>query len=75
METRIDVFQAIADTTRREILFLLCEEPININAIAKIFDMSRQAVSLNVKILEECGMINVFKEGRERNSTLQIKYS
>ena len=66
METRRDVFQAIADPTRRQIIGLLAEKPINIHSIADKFEVSRQAVSLHVKILNECGLIEIKRQGRER---------
>ena len=61
-----DAFQAIADPTRRSILLKLTAKSQNVNALAEQFDMTRQAVSLHVKILHECGMISIQKEGRER---------
>ena len=54
---RRDVFQAIADPLRRDIIHLLAEETLTVNAIAKKFDVSRPAVSKHLKILEECGLI------------------
>src|SRR5262245_5981221 len=66
METRRDVFQAIADPTRREIIGLLASQSLNLNAIADKFDVTRQAVSLHVKILSECGLIVIKQQGRER---------
>jgi DNA-binding transcriptional ArsR family regulator len=66
MEMRRDVFQAIADPTRREIISLVAQQPLNLNAVAERFDMSRQAVSLHVKILTECGLITIKQQGRER---------
>ena len=66
MESRRDVFQAIADPTRRQIIEMLAKKPLNLNAIAESFDVSRQAVSLHVKILSECGLIMIRKQGRER---------
>jgi len=66
MEARRDVFQAIADPTRREIINLIAHESLNLNAIADNFDMSRQAISLHIKILVECGLININQQGRER---------
>lgn len=66
MEARRDVFQAIADPTRREIIGLIASRPQNLNAIAENFDMSRQAISLHIKILTECGLIQVRQQGRER---------
>ena len=71
MEIRRDVFQAIADPTRRNILGMLVKESHNVNALAEQFDMTRQAVSLHVKILSECGVISIRKEGRERYCTLE----
>jgi DNA-binding transcriptional ArsR family regulator len=66
METRRDVFQAIADPTRREIINLLSRQPLNLNSIAENFAVSRQAISLHIKILDECGLITIRREGRER---------
>jgi DNA-binding transcriptional ArsR family regulator len=66
MEARRDVFQAIADPTRRQIIDIVAKEPLNLNAVAEKFDMSRQAVSLHIKILEECGLIMLRQQGRER---------
>jgi DNA-binding transcriptional ArsR family regulator len=66
MEARRDVFQAIADPTRREIINLIAGKPQNLNSIAENFDVSRQAISLHIKILIECGLISVRQEGRER---------
>jgi len=66
MEARRDVFQAIADPTRREIINLIATETLNVNTIATKFQMTRQAVSLHVKILTECGLIMIKQQGRER---------
>ena len=66
LETRRDVFQAIADPTRRQIIGMVAHGSLNLNAIAEKFDVSRQAVSLHVKILEECGLIIIKQQGRER---------
>jgi DNA-binding transcriptional ArsR family regulator len=66
MEARRDVFQAIADPTRREIIGLIAKQPLNLNSVAERFDMTRQAVSLHIKILEECGLIMLKQQGRER---------
>lgn len=66
METRRDVFQAIADPTRREIIHLIAVKSLNLNAIAENFDVSRQAISLHIKILSECGLIEIRSQGRER---------
>ena len=66
MEIRRDVFQAIADPTRRAIIKKVAKQPLNLNSVAEQFDMSRQAVSLHVKILTECGLIIIKQQGRER---------
>jgi DNA-binding transcriptional ArsR family regulator len=64
--TRRDVFQAIADPTRRQIINLIAYQPLNLNAIAENFEVSRPAISQHIKILIECGLINIKKNGRER---------
>ncbi|MGF7041004.1 ArsR/SmtB family transcription factor [Mucilaginibacter lappiensis] len=64
--TRRDAFQAIADPTRRQIINLIAHQPLNLNAIAENFDVSRPAISQHIKILIECGLINIKKNGRER---------
>jgi DNA-binding transcriptional ArsR family regulator len=63
---RRDVFHAIADPTRRQIINMVSDQPLNINAIADSFDMTRQAISLHVKILVECELLKINKQGRER---------
>ncbi len=68
---RRDVFNAIADPTRREILLSLTARKQNVNSLAERFDMTRQAVSLHVKYLQECGVITIQKEGRERICNLE----
>ncbi|MGZ5189767.1 MAG: ArsR/SmtB family transcription factor [Flavisolibacter sp.] len=66
MELRRDVFQAISDPTRREIIDLLYGKKMNLNTIAENFDISRPAISKHIKILSECGLIVINKNGRER---------
>jgi DNA-binding transcriptional ArsR family regulator len=66
MEARRDVFQAIADPTRREIIGMLAGKSLNLNAIADNFSVTRQAISLHIKILTECGLIVIKQQGRER---------
>ena len=66
MESRRDVFQAIADPTRRAIINLVAQQPLNVNSIAGKFDVTRQAISLHVKILTECGLIVIKQQGRDR---------
>lgn len=65
METRRDVFQAIADPTRRAIIALLAAGSLTPNAIAENFDSSRQAVSKHIKILVECELVKQEQHGRE----------
>jgi|SRR5687768_17015323 DNA-binding transcriptional ArsR family regulator len=69
---RRDVFQAIADPTRREIIDLIAKKSLNVNAVSDHFDMSRPAVSKHVKILAECGLITIRQEGRERFCDAQL---
>lgn len=66
MEARRDVFQAIADPTRRAIIGMIAREPVNVNTVAEQFDMTRQAISLHLKILAECGLLTMKQQGRER---------
>ena len=66
MQTRRDVFQAISDPTRRQIIQLIAAQSLNLNAIAKTFEVSRPAISQHIKILTECGLIIIKKQGRER---------
>jgi DNA-binding transcriptional ArsR family regulator len=73
MEARRDVFQAIADPTRREIIAMISRQPLNINTLTEKFAMTRQAVSLHVKILEECGLISLKQQGRERYCEARLK--
>jgi DNA-binding transcriptional ArsR family regulator len=65
METRRDVFQAIADPTRRAILLLLAAQAMTPNAMAEEFHTSRQAVSKHIRILTECEMVKQEQRGRE----------
>ena len=71
--TRRDVFQAIADPTRREIINLVAQQEMNLNAIAQNFDVSRPAISQHIKILIECGLINIKQKGRERYCEVQLE--
>ncbi|MTI87689.1 MAG: winged helix-turn-helix transcriptional regulator [Balneolaceae bacterium] len=61
-----DVFQAIADPTRRAIIDLVAEEYKPVNDIASQFQISRPAVSKHIKILNECGLVVIHKKGRKR---------
>ena len=69
---RRDVFQAIADPTRRAILTLLVAGAMTPNAIAGHFDSSRQAVSKHIQILTECGAVKQTQQGREMYYHLEI---
>jgi DNA-binding transcriptional ArsR family regulator len=60
-----DIFQAIADPTRRAILLLIATRAMTPNALAEHFDSTRQAVSKHIKILSECELLNHKKTGRE----------
>ncbi|RYU91297.1 metalloregulator ArsR/SmtB family transcription factor [Mucilaginibacter terrigena] len=62
---RRDVFQAIADPTRRAILSLLALHAMTPNAVAEHFDSSRQAISKHIKILTECQLVSQKQTGRE----------
>lgn len=62
---RRDVFQAIADPTRRAILSLIALQAMTPNALAEHFDSTRQAVSSHIKILTECKLLNQVQSGRE----------
>jgi DNA-binding transcriptional ArsR family regulator len=63
---RRDVFQAIADPTRREIINLIAHKKLNLNSVAENFDVSRPAISKHIKILMECGLLVINQQGRER---------
>lgn len=63
---RRDVFQAIADPTRRDIIELLSSHPQNVNELADNFQISRPAISKHLRILRECGLVTMKKQGRER---------
>lgn len=66
----LDVFQVIADPSRRQILHLLSLEQLPVNAIASHFKMSRPAVSKHLKVLEGASFIVMENKGRERYCTL-----
>lgn len=63
---RRDVFQAIADPTRRNIIGLIAHRPLNLNAVADHFDISRPAISKHIKILTQCGLVTIRQRGRDR---------
>ncbi|WP_309640900.1 metalloregulator ArsR/SmtB family transcription factor [Flavobacterium sp.] len=63
---RRDVFQAIADPTRRDILHLISNQSLNLNAVSDKFNISRPAISKHIKILTECGLVTINQVGRDR---------
>jgi DNA-binding transcriptional ArsR family regulator len=65
MESRRDIFQAIADPTRRAIILLLAAGSLTPNAIASNFDCSRQAISKHLQILQACELVQPETKGRE----------
>ena len=67
-----DIFQAIADPTRRAIIALIAIQAMTPNAIAEHFDTSRQAVSKHLRILTECELIKQEQKGREIYYQLEI---
>ena len=70
---RRDVFQAIADPTRREILNMIAHKSLNVNSVAGSFDVSRTAIYKHVKILTECGLVVMKQYGRERYCVAKLQ--
>jgi DNA-binding transcriptional ArsR family regulator len=70
---RRDVFQAIADPTRRAIITLIALQAMTPNAIAENFDTTRQAVSKHLRILTECQLVKQEQQGREIYYSLEIE--
>ncbi len=70
---RRDVFQAIADPVRRDIIALLANESLTVNTVAENFEISRPAISKHLRILNECGIVIISKKGRERYCEIQPK--
>ncbi|MCA0238783.1 MAG: metalloregulator ArsR/SmtB family transcription factor [Bacteroidetes bacterium] len=69
---RRDIFQAIADPSRRAILALIAMQSMTPNALAEHFDTTRQAVSKHLRILTECQLVTTQQQGREIYYHLQI---
>ena len=67
-----DIYQAIADPTRRKIIGMLASESLNLNMIADKFEISRPAISKHIKLLTESGIIRIRQQGRERFCELEI---
>ena len=72
MISRRDVFQAIADPTRRAIITLIAIQAMTPNAIAEHFDSSRQSISKHLRVLTQCELITPTYEGREIYYQLEI---
>lgn len=70
---RRDIFQAIADPTRRAIIVLIAAQAMTPNALAEHFDISRQAVSKHLRILQECEVVTAAQQGREIYYQLEIE--
>jgi DNA-binding transcriptional ArsR family regulator len=70
---RRDIFQAIADPTRRAIIALIAMQAMTPNALAEHFDTSRQAVSKHLRILTECELVRQENQGREIYYRLEIE--
>ncbi len=70
---RRDVFQAIADPTRREIIGLIAHQSLNLNTVADNFDISRPAISKHIKILTQCGLLTIRQKGRDRYCEANFK--
>ncbi len=73
MDIRRDIFQAIADPTRRAIITLIALQAMTPNAIAEHFHTSRQAVSKHLRILTECEVVKQEQKGREIYYSLEVK--
>jgi DNA-binding transcriptional ArsR family regulator len=73
METRRDVFQAVADPTRRAIIALIALQAMTPNALAEHFDTTRQAVSKHLRILTECELVKQEQQGREIFYSLEME--
>jgi DNA-binding transcriptional ArsR family regulator len=67
----LDVFQVIADPSRRQMMQMLSKDSMTINSLAENFDMSRPAVSKHIKIMYNAGFITITDIGRERYCTLK----
>ncbi len=70
---RRDVFQAIADPVRRDIIGLLANESLTVNTLSLILEISRPAISKHLRILKECGIVVTHKKGRVQYCEIQPK--
>ncbi|MGI9545852.1 MAG: ArsR/SmtB family transcription factor [Flavobacteriaceae bacterium] len=70
---RRDVFQAMADPVRRDIIALLSRQAMTVNEVADNFEISRPAISKHLKILQECGIVEINQIGRARHCIIKPK--
>jgi DNA-binding transcriptional ArsR family regulator len=70
---RRDVFQGIADPTRREILNMIAHKSLNVNSVAGNFLVSRTAIYKHMKILSECGLVVIKQQGRQRYCEARLR--
>ena len=70
---RRDVYQAIADPTRRAIISLIAVQAMTPNALSEHFNITRQGVSNHIKILTQCELVQQQQQGREIYCTLEVK--
>ena len=68
-----NIFQAIADPTRREIIDLIATKALPVNEVAEQFEMSRPAISKHIKILNECGLVVIQQKGRKRYCRADVR--
>ncbi len=73
MNLRRDVFQAIADPTRRALLLLVTSQAMTAGAIASNFDVARPTISKHIQILNECELVEANQQGREIHYQLKIE--
>ncbi len=73
LDMKRDIFQAIADPTRRAIIALIAIQAMTPNAIAENFNTTRQAVSKHLRILTECELVRQEQKGREIYYSLEIE--
>ena len=72
-KTRRDVFQAIADPVRRDIIKLIAKKPMTPNEVSERFAITRQAVSKHINILAECGLLSLEIQGRAYHYSIEPK--
>ncbi len=70
---RRDVFQAISDPTRREIIAIISKKPQNLHQVVDRFDKTRPAIAKHLRILEECGLVQARVQGREKIFSPQLQ--